>query len=201
MKGLEVLGLVGVGESGRVFAARDESWNILTVKVFEGMAVNRALLSRMLARLEKGAGRRVWRRSILWISKEGRRAGCCRYTAKRLARGKAQPKYPRSLQHRLCEHPGEDTWGLVRGIGEALGGMYARRVAHGNLKPGNIFLWRMAERASPIRPWEICRASPTSISPTRCFTNGRSSSLIRAAPSRRGLAGRGRRGRGGTTSR
>jgi hypothetical protein len=54
MKGLEVLGLVGVGESGRVFAARDESGNILTVKVFEGMAVNRALLSRMLARLEKG---------------------------------------------------------------------------------------------------------------------------------------------------
>lgn len=54
MNGLEVLGLIGTGESGRVFAAQDEAGIVWAVKVFEGMAVNRGLISRMVARLETG---------------------------------------------------------------------------------------------------------------------------------------------------
>ena len=41
---------------------------------------------------------------------------------------------------RLGEHPGMASWKLVRSLARALAGMHQRRVAHGNLKPGNVFL-------------------------------------------------------------
>ncbi len=54
MNGLEVLGMIGSGESGKVLAARDSDGATWAVKIFEGMAVNRGLLSRTVARLEAG---------------------------------------------------------------------------------------------------------------------------------------------------
>ncbi len=54
MNGLEVLGLIGAGESGRVFGAKDNAGRIWAVKVFEGMAINRGLLAKMTSRLEAG---------------------------------------------------------------------------------------------------------------------------------------------------
>ena len=45
---------------------------------------------------------------------------------------------PRSLQHRLDEHPGLESWKLVKSLAKALADMHGRRVAHGNLKPGNV---------------------------------------------------------------
>lgn len=139
IKGLEVLGMIGTGESGSIFAARNEAGNILAVKIFEGMAVNRALLSRMLARLEKGG----WPAGVAEIESadfDGRPAcWVLPMYGEPVGEGESAAWYPRSLQHRLGEHPGEDTWRLVREIGEALAGMHARRVAHGNLKPGNVF--------------------------------------------------------------
>ena len=41
---------------------------------------------------------------------------------------------------RLGDHPGMGSWKLVRSLARALAGMHQRRVAHGNLKPGNVFL-------------------------------------------------------------
>ncbi|QTN31746.1 hypothetical protein HZ994_05205 [Akkermansiaceae bacterium] len=139
MNGLEVLGTVGTGESGRVFAARDDDGVVWAVKVFEGMAVNRGLLSRAVARLEAGG----WPAGLAPIESadlEGRPA--CWVLP---IYGKAEEEgenfcwSPASLQHRLGDHPGENTWDLVMEIGEALAQMHARRVVHGNLKPGNVF--------------------------------------------------------------
>ncbi len=139
MNGLDVLGLIGTGESGRVFAARDEAGVIWAVKVFEGMAVNRGLISRMVARLETGG----WPAGVAEIKSadfEGRPAcWVLPIYGDQDGEGEDFHWYPGSLQHRLGEHPGEDTWGLVREIGIALAVMHARRVAHGNLKPGNVF--------------------------------------------------------------
>jgi eukaryotic-like serine/threonine-protein kinase len=50
-----------------------------------------------------------------------------------------ETRWPRSLQHRLDEHPGLDSWKLVKALARALAAMHARRVTHGNLKPGNVF--------------------------------------------------------------
>lgn len=139
MNGLEVLGLVGAGESGKVFAASDDDGVIWAVKVFEGMAVNRSLLSGMVARLENGG----WPEGVARIESadfEGRPV--CWVLP---IYGEADEDTegfswkPDSLQHRLEEYPGENSWDLVKEIGAALAGMHARRVVHGNLKPGNVF--------------------------------------------------------------
>jgi hypothetical protein len=139
MNGLEVLGLIGAGESGQVFSARDGEGRIRAVKYFEGMAVNRSLLARMVVRLEAGG----WPDGVAKIEAAdfNSRPACwvLPVYADQEGDGEGAVWHPRSLQHRLSEHPGEETWDLVRGIGGALCGMHARRVAHGNLKPGNIF--------------------------------------------------------------
>lgn len=139
MNGLEVLGMIGSGESGKVFAARDSKEVIWAVKVFEGMAVNRGLLSRMVARLEAGG----WPEGVAPVESadlEGRPS--CWILPIYGAEGKGEDGFswrPDSLQHRLDEHPGEGTWDLVKEIGAALAAMHSRRVVHGNLKPGNVF--------------------------------------------------------------
>ncbi|MDP4647083.1 MAG: hypothetical protein NWS80_08115 [Akkermansiaceae bacterium] len=139
MNGLEVLGLIGTGECGRVFASKDDNGNLWAVKVFEGMAVNRGLLSRMVARLEEGG----WPEGVAEVQSadfDGRPAcWVLPLFADKQGEGDEARWLPDSLQHNLQEHPGENTWALVREIGEALAGMHRKRVAHGNLKPGNVF--------------------------------------------------------------
>lgn len=142
MNGLEVLGLVGAGECGRVFASKDDDGNRWAVKVFEGMAVNRGLVSRMVARLEEGG----WPEGVAEVQSadfEGRPACWVLPLFAERKDGEegedGEEWLPDTLQERLGEHPGEGTWGVVREIGEALERMHRKRVAHGNLKPGNVF--------------------------------------------------------------
>lgn len=139
MNGLEVLGLVGSGECGRIYASKDDSGNTWAVKVFEGMAVNRGLLSRMVGRLEEGG----WPEGVAEVESadlDGRPAcWVLPLFADQKMDGDQVEWLPNTLQHCLPEHPGESTWSLVREIGEALAAMHRKRVAHGNLKPGNVF--------------------------------------------------------------
>lgn len=131
--------MIGAGESGRVFAASDDNGVIWAVKVFEGMAVNRGLLSRMVARLEDGG----WPVGVARIESadfEGRPACWVLPIYGEADEGAEDFSWkPDSLQHRLEEHPGENSWDLIKEIGAALAEMHARRVVHGNLKPGNVF--------------------------------------------------------------
>ena len=139
MNGLEVLGMIGTGESGRVFAGRDDDGEVWAVKVFEGMAVNRGLLSRMVARLEVGG----WPEGVARIESadfEGRPACWILPVYGEMDADKKEFSWcSDSLQDRLGGHPGADTWALVKEIGEALSAMHKKRVVHGNLKPGNVF--------------------------------------------------------------
>lgn len=45
-----------------------------------------------------------------------------------------------SLQNQQGDHPGLHTWRLVRSMAKALAGMHDCGVAHGNLKPTNVFV-------------------------------------------------------------
>lgn len=139
MNGLEVLELIGTGECGRVFAAKDNDGRVVAVKVFEGMAINRALLSKMTERLEDGG----WPEGVLEVDAadfQGRPA-CWVMPNFADAEGEGEEVVwkVRALQHKMGEHPGEESWELVKEIGAALAAMHRRRVAHGNLKPGNVF--------------------------------------------------------------
>jgi len=139
MNGLEVLGLIGTGESGRVFAAKDDDGHVVAVKVFEAMAINRGLIARMTERLETGG----WPEGVMEVESadlEGRPAcWVVPMCAESDGEGEDVVWHVRSLQQRLDQHPGEQSWGVVREIGKALAGMHGKRVAHGNLKPGNVF--------------------------------------------------------------
>ena len=132
---LEVSGLIGTGACGKVYRARDAAGRDVAVKVFDPAAVNRALLEEASARLEES----TWpTEAVTEYSAE--------YSGKQLVRVSALHAdesggvwTPRSLQHRLDRFPGEQSWPVVLEILTALASLHDRRVAHGNLKPGNVF--------------------------------------------------------------
>jgi hypothetical protein len=132
---LEVLGAVGSGACGRVFRARDGSGEVVAVKVFAEAAINRALLEEASLRLEEGG----WPASALAEKAADYRGRQIVRIAPFLADEVAGAWVPRSLQHRLDRFPGEDSWPLVLEILRALAALHDRQVAHGNLKPGNVF--------------------------------------------------------------
>lgn len=132
---LEVLGLVGAGACGRVYRARDLAGERLAVKIFVETAVNRDLLEEAGRRLEEGG----WPEgALVELSADYRGKQILRVTRLYEDEGESGP-VPRSLQHRLEKFPGEDSWPLVQEILKALAALHERQVAHGNLKPGNVF--------------------------------------------------------------
>lgn len=131
LEDLEILDPLGSGACGKVFAARDGEGRRLAVKIFTAEAVDRGLLEQASRRLEEGG----WPEGLLAETAADFRGAPILRVMPLLA----DDGVPRSLQHRLDRYPGEDSWPLVLGILKALSGMHGRQVAHGNLKPGNVF--------------------------------------------------------------
>lgn len=131
LESLEILDPLGSGACGKVFAARDGEGRRLAVKIFTAAAVDRGLLEQASLRLEEGG----WPEGVLAETAADFRGSPILRVMPLLA----DEGVPRSLQHRLDRYPGEDSWPLVLGILKALAGMHGRQVAHGNLKPGNVF--------------------------------------------------------------
>ncbi|MGL5018567.1 MAG: protein kinase domain-containing protein, partial [Luteolibacter sp.] len=124
---------IGHGGCGRVFLADDGD---AVIKIFEGRAISAELLGKMTARLEIGG----WPKGVMPLiasNLEGKRPFWVTPLVASTAPG--MDPLPRTLQARLNDHPGTYSWKLVRSLASALGKMHERRVAHGNLKPGNVF--------------------------------------------------------------
>jgi len=136
IEGLELNGLIGSGASGRVYLAVDRAGVPYAVKVFDPLAIQRPLLSRMTARLEAG-GWPVGVMPVIDARFDGRPA--YRVTPLLGDRSGDGPGLPRSLQYRLADFPGPASWPVIRELARALAAMHARHVAHGNLKPGNVY--------------------------------------------------------------
>ena len=133
---LQVSGLIGTGACGKVYRARDAAGREVAVKIFAEPAVNRELLEEAALRLEAGG----WPAGALEeISEDYRGRQIVRVTPF-LADEKDGEWIPRSLQHRLDDFPGEESWPMVRGVLKALAALHDCQVAHGNLKPGNVFI-------------------------------------------------------------
>lgn len=142
--GLKVLELIGFGGCGRVYRATDETGAALALKIFDETAISRELLGRMTLRLETGG----WPKGVLQVvSAEFGEMPAIRVSPLTADESVGESDglmehggilMPRSLQHRLDRHPGLDSWKIVRSLAKALAEMHVRRVAHGNLKPGNI---------------------------------------------------------------
>ncbi len=128
--------LIGHGGCGRVYQTQDENGAACAIKVFDEDAISRRLLAKMTNRLKSGG----WPGGLMPLvaaDLEGKRPFWVTPLVAGLEEG-IEP-LPRTLQTWLGEHPGTYSWKLVRSLARALGQMHERRVAHGNLKPGNVF--------------------------------------------------------------
>jgi hypothetical protein len=133
--GLKVLELIGHGGCGRVYHAEDENGTPLALKIFDETAVSRVLLGEMSLRLEEGG----WPVGVLpVISADFHEVPAIRVSPLAADARDGGELIPRSLQHRLENHPGLDSWKIVKSLAKALAEMHRRRVSHGNLKPGNV---------------------------------------------------------------
>ncbi len=134
--------LIGEGGCGAVFSVENERGERLALKMFDESAVNRVLLEKMTRRLEVGG----WPERVMpVIAGDYHAAAAFRVMPLMADGGEGDNPRPRSLQHRLDEHPGLDTWKLVKAVARALAAMHSRRVPHGNLKPGNVFFCKDGE--------------------------------------------------------
>ena len=133
--GLKVVELVGYGGCGRVYHAEDEAGAALALKIFDDSAICRELLGKMTLRLEQGG----WPAGVLpVVSGEFSEMPAIRVSPLAAILDEDAPPIPLSLQYRLIEHPGLESWKLVKSIARALAAMHERRVPHGNIKPGNV---------------------------------------------------------------
>ena len=128
--------LIGHGGCGRVFQAKEDSGADCAVKVFDERAISRQLLEKMTGRLATGG----WPSGVMPVMAADFKATHPFWITPLVADlGDGSDPTPRNLQNLLSEHPGTGSWKLVRSLARALARMHQRRVAHGNLKPGNVF--------------------------------------------------------------
>ncbi len=127
---------IGLGGCGRVFHATDADGTDYAVKFFTSSAVSIPLLEKMTRRLGTGA----WPAGVMPVVSADFARELPFWILPLVGENGDGAVTPRSLQMVLAEHPGTESWKAVKGIARALAGMHARRVAHGNLKPGNVFL-------------------------------------------------------------
>ena len=124
---------LGSGFSGTVYACKDESsQKNVALKAFHAVAVNRALHQKMTQRLESSQ----WPRGDMpLISKDYHARPAHIVTPLHLdAQGQ-----PHNLQFRWDGKSHENAWKWIRDIARALANLHSLQVAHGNLKPSNVF--------------------------------------------------------------
>lgn len=132
---LDILEVLGQGGCGRVYHAEGPNKQPLVLKIFDDSAINRVLLGNVMRRMAEGG----WPEGVLPVA-GGEFSEVPVFQISSLEADIAEDgtMAPRSLQHRLDQHPGPDSWKLVKSLADALAGMHARRIPHGNLKPGNV---------------------------------------------------------------
>jgi len=136
VKGFELGRAIGVGGCGRVYRAKTPTGEDCAVKVFDQMAISPRLLEQITHRLGRGG----WPGGVMPLLASDLESDPAFWVTPLLEGGGSDSTPTQwSLQMRLSEYPGMDSWKVVRSIARALAGMHERRVAHGNLKPGNVF--------------------------------------------------------------
>lgn len=132
--------LIGEGACGSVHATRDKKGAWYAAKTLNGVSINRNLMERIVRRVQEG-----------WVE-----AGCapvlsvdwqsrpvCMISplyADIQGTGKEVTFIPRSLQRQLAVHTRSATsWTVVQKLADSIAASHRFKVAHGNLKPGNVF--------------------------------------------------------------
>ncbi len=138
IKGYEILAEIGTGATGTVFKAKHDDGMLCAVKVFDSMSSNPALIGNRVNRLIEGGAQDV----TVPITAQAleMRPACVvmPFMAEVLDEGGIRP---RTLQNHYEEFAlSEKTWPFILKLASRLAAMHTAKVAHGNLKPGNIFI-------------------------------------------------------------
>ncbi len=139
--GYRIDALIGKGACGTVYTARHDSGSLVAVKLLDPRSCNPELIANRINRLYRSSppkaavpliAHSLEKEPILLIGA---------LMADRVVQGIGERFIPRTLQLRLGDYIGKrGSWMLIRRLAQVLGEFHRRRVAHGNLKPGNIFM-------------------------------------------------------------
>jgi len=158
IKGHTILAEIGEGSAGVVYEARRDDGTLCAIKVFESMASNPALLDSRISRVIEGGAQDITvpiQAKALDI-----RPACIvmPLMAERLDDSHIENYKPRTLQTYFEDYQANElTWLFLMKLANRLGALHTIKVAHGNLKPGNIFLGPnggplLADYASGLMP-------------------------------------------------
>ncbi|NNC88935.1 MAG: hypothetical protein HKN82_10805 [Akkermansiaceae bacterium] len=138
--GYQIEGLIGKGACGAVYLARHESGSLVAAKVLSPESVNPALIANRVNRLYRSVPPKA---AVPLIAHSLERAPyllVSHLVADQVQEGMGDMPVPRTLQMSLGEFLGQrGSWMLVRRLAQVIAEFHRRRVAHGNLKPGNIY--------------------------------------------------------------
>ena len=139
--GYRIETLIGKGACGTVYTARHDSGNEVAVKLLNPKSVNAELLANRVNRLYSASPPKAAVPLIAHSLEKEPYLLIGGLMADRMPQGVAERFIPRTLQLQLNDYMGNrGSWMLIRRLAQVLADFHRRRVAHGNLKPGNIFL-------------------------------------------------------------
>ena len=139
--GYRIETLIGKGACGTVYTARHDSGNEVAVKLLNPKSVNAELLANRVNRLYSASPPKATVPLIAHSLEKEPYLLIGGLMADRMPQGVAERFIPRTLQLQLNDYIGNrGSWMLIRRLAQVLADFHRRRVAHGNLKPGNIFL-------------------------------------------------------------
>ena len=139
--GYRIETLIGKGACGTVYTARHDSGNEVAVKLLNPKSVNAELLANRVNRLYSASPPKATVPLIAHSLEREPYLLISGLMADRMPQGVAERFIPRTLQLQLNDYMGNrGSWMLIRRLAQVLADFHRRRVAHGNLKPGNIFL-------------------------------------------------------------
>lgn len=139
--GYRIGALIGKGACGTVYTARHESGSLVSVKLLSSRSVNAELISNRVNRLYRSSQPKACVPLIAHSLEKDPLLVIEALMADRVIQGIGERFVPRTLQLRLGEYLGKrGSWMLIRRLAQVMAEFHRHRVAHGNLKPGNVFL-------------------------------------------------------------
>jgi hypothetical protein len=133
--------LIGKGACGTVYTARHDSGSLVAVKILDPRSTNAELLANRVNRLYRSSPPKATVPMIAHSLEKEPYLLIGGLMADRVIQGIGERFVPRTLQLCLGDYLGKrGSWMLLRRLAQVLAEFHRRRVAHGNLKPGNIFL-------------------------------------------------------------
>ncbi len=148
---------IGRGSTGVVYDARRDDGTRVAIKVFHSMGSNPTLIQSRMGRVTDGGAQNV---TVPIIAEALDVRPACIVMPLMAAITDAETKQfiPTTLQTHLASYMETDeSWGFVLKLAARLAALHTVRVAHGNLKPGNIFIDHqgdplLADYASGLMP-------------------------------------------------